>query len=623
MSNGTEADRGGGSSNHTLDPPTLISSRRGDGSKADGPALQSLPFDERYVVTGKLGEGGMGEVRLVEDRQIGRAVAFKVLHARCSEPDDEARFVREARIQGQLEHPSVVPVYDLGIDLEGRAFFSMRRVRGATLEQILTALRAGDSEAQHKYSRRRLLNALLQVCLAVEFAHERQVLHRDLKPANIMLGDFGEVYVLDWGLAKGEDDIDVPHRHQPAPALPTQTLPGSSMGTPGYASPEQLGGRVHELAPPSDVYSLGAILFEVLTLQPLHDPGAFEAVLASTLRGAEARPSVRCPDGSVAPELEAICVTATAMQQSDRFVSARSMHDALERYLGGERDVELRVGLARQHAERAHQAAERCAGASGSLEARREAMHEIGRALALDPNNQLAMQTLVRVMNEPPAALPPEVEIDLEYIEGRRIGSVGKFAGLMYLSLFAYLPLLIWAGIQSPLPVVAFYAFMTIAAGLSFWSGFSKQPSETRAVIVMLCANVAYAASAAFYGPLVLAPGMIAINTAAFAMIFGPRLRVVSISAGCLAIALPVLLDVTGVVRPSYAFRGGALVLLPNVLEMSPAPTWLFLSITGIAMVLTGAVSAGYVKDSLRGAERHLYLYAWHIAQLAPLKPRE
>src|SRR5690349_13154251 len=154
---------------------------------------------DRYEPLGVLGKGGMGEVRLVKDRRIARHVAVKTLRSDVrTDPEYRARFLLEARLQGQLEHPSIVPVHDLGETGDGDVFFSMAHVEGVTLRTALRLVREGD----RRFSRRRLLTAFSSVCLAVDFAHRRGVVHRDLKPENIMLGDFGGAYVLDWGIAK-------------------------------------------------------------------------------------------------------------------------------------------------------------------------------------------------------------------------------------------------------------------------------------------------------------------------------------------------------------------------------------------------------------------------------------
>src|SRR5688572_17485566 len=178
---------------------------------SQGSLVELVRLDElvrggaRYELGRQIGEGGMGTVVLCSDRAIGRRVAMKLVRGTASGPaklEDDARFLREARIQGQLEHPSIVPVYDVGRNDAGAAFFTMKRVGGVTLAEVIARLRAHDPEFVERFTLRRLLEAMGRVCLAIQFAHERGVLHRDLKPANVMLGEVGEVYVLDWGIAR-------------------------------------------------------------------------------------------------------------------------------------------------------------------------------------------------------------------------------------------------------------------------------------------------------------------------------------------------------------------------------------------------------------------------------------
>ncbi len=169
--------------------------------------------DDRYADGELIGQGGMGQVTSADDRATGRTVAVKTMRADQVGAVALRRFAREARIQAQLEHPSIVPVYDVGVDAEGALFFTMKRIRGESLSKVLERIRAGDDEAVVRYSHRRLLNVLTQLALTVEYAHQRGVLHRDLKPSNIMLGEFGEVYVLDWGLA----DVRLVHGQSTTP----------------------------------------------------------------------------------------------------------------------------------------------------------------------------------------------------------------------------------------------------------------------------------------------------------------------------------------------------------------------------------------------------------------------
>lgn len=259
-----------------------------------GPAL-----DSRYQARGLLGLGAMGEVHLCRDGWLGRDVAVKTVTRDASAPDMRARFLREARIQGQLEHPSIVPVYDMGKDVDGNEFFTMKRVSGRTLSDVLEDLAVGDSDAlSSEFSRTKLLGIFRQVCLAIEYAHSRGVMHRDLKPANLMVGQFGEVYVLDWGLARVRAVAG--GSFVPVDGVPASASAGRILGTPGYMAPEQIesADAADERA---DVYALGSILFEILTLTPLNPGLTHEARLRSTRLGKRVRPSEVPPTSTFPP----------------------------------------------------------------------------------------------------------------------------------------------------------------------------------------------------------------------------------------------------------------------------------------------------------------------------------
>ncbi len=264
--------------------------------------LDEVALAKRYDVGRVIAEGGMGEVRLAEDKYIGREVALKMMLPEAQQdPSLRLRFEREARIQGQLEHPSVVPVYDLGTGRDGSVCFSMKRVRGLTLEQIIEQLRQGDPAVAETYSTHRLLLAFSTACLAIEYAHQHNVVHRDLKPSNIILGQFGEVYVLDWGVAKvlgptadpflvtGESDDEEDGTEADEADGHVATAAGTLLGTPGYMSPEQVSAALETIDTRSDVYALGAVLFELLTLEPLHQGDDLERLFLSTLKGADVR----------------------------------------------------------------------------------------------------------------------------------------------------------------------------------------------------------------------------------------------------------------------------------------------------------------------------------------------
>ncbi len=316
-------------------PSTLTED--GDGEEGDPSdnrfARSQLSFRERYEVLGTLASGNMAEVRLVKDLPFSREVAMKVLRAGRSNDSSRWRFFREARVQGQLSHPAVVPVYDLGVDPAGDLYFTMKWVRGLRLDLAFAELREGASE-RPAFSERQLLARMAQLCLAVHYAHCRGVVHRDLKPSNIMLGEFGEVYALDWGLAKVLSEVNP--RYQPIDDASgaMQTSDGSVLGTIGYMAPEQLQGEVDRVAAQSDVYSLGAMLFELLAGEPVHRGSAAMQALSS-LKTDGARPKERRPERSVPDSLDAICYAALRVDASERLPRAKDIADAIEEHLTG------------------------------------------------------------------------------------------------------------------------------------------------------------------------------------------------------------------------------------------------------------------------------------------------
>ncbi len=585
-----------------------------------GQAPSAASFHERYADESVLGEGGMGVVTLCLDRTIGRRVAMKVVREGAgSGADGVARFVREARVQGQLEHPSVVPVYDLGAAPDGRAFFTMKRVRGTTLHDVLNELRTVSETDDPRYSRRRLLTAFGSVCLAVDFAHQHGVIHRDLKPSNIMLGDFGEVYVLDWGLASVAQSEAPVSRRVDVEASGGTTVSGAVMGTPGYMPPEQVRGDPTAMGPWTDVWALGALLFEILTLEPLVDARSAASLLKETIEGVDARASVRAPEAHVPPELEALIERATARDPKERLSSARALSDALEAFLDGERDVELRREMASRHAATARElAAAAKTENSPGFEQRRSAMRELGRALALDPENQAALDALVQLMADPPRRLPSEVETELLGNERHRIRTVGRIGGFAYLSLVLYLPFILWNGVRDARFIVALYVFAAVASAASFWASFRKKPSIREIYVVMVLSNLMFAATAPMFGPLVLTPTLVAVNAVAFSLNLRPRQRLWSILTGVLAAGLPLALTLSGVLPGSISFDGNQMVTTAGAIYLPRIPTMVFVTAVVIGSVITGSLSVARVRDALGEAERQLYLYAWHLRELMP-----
>jgi serine/threonine protein kinase/Leucine-rich repeat (LRR) protein len=281
---------------------------------------------DRYEPGAEVARGGMGAVLEAEDRSLRRRVAVKVmLNPDAGSEERARRFVAEARVTGQLEHPGIVPVYELGTDAAGRIFYAMKLVRGTTLSAILAGLREGDPETLAKHPLGALLTAFLKVCDAVSFAHSRGVIHRDLKPDNIMVGDYGEVLVMDWGLAKvvggaeqgapsvenggtgpsdlpGRSDSSAPGAADPAPVM---TLEGQILGTPAYMAPEQARGEVSAIDARTDIYALGAILYALLVLRPPFVGRTPWEILENVLRGEATPPATHNRTGGQTGEVPA------------------------------------------------------------------------------------------------------------------------------------------------------------------------------------------------------------------------------------------------------------------------------------------------------------------------------
>ena len=212
----------------------------------------------RYEVEDEIGAGGMGTVFKVWDKDLKRNVAFKTLR----DQRGASRFIRESRITGQLNHPYIIPLHDIGLDDSGSLYISMQFVDGYTLTELMEKLRADDPEFCEKFTLERRLELFLKVLAAIQLAHEKGVIHRDLKPSNIMIGKYDEVFVLDWGLATYFEDHKIEALEDS-----DSTKEGTVLGTPRYMSPEQASGVVHGLTPTTDIYSLCAILYELLTLE--------------------------------------------------------------------------------------------------------------------------------------------------------------------------------------------------------------------------------------------------------------------------------------------------------------------------------------------------------------------
>lgn len=301
----------------------------------------------RYQPIKLLGAGGMGEVLLAQDQDIARKVAVKRLLPEANDPMLLARFVDEIRTVGRLEHPNIVPVHDVGVDDDGRYYFVMKYVEGETLEQIIRKLSAGDAEYHRIYNSERRVEIMISVLNALEYAHANGVVHRDVKPANVMVGRYGEVVLMDWGIAKPLESsrdlaksADATIGYENDRGRMYMTHVGSLVGTPAYMSPEQASGDIDNIDARSDLYSACVMLHEFLTLRHyLADETTAEGMLASILTKevGSANEQHACPAQQGMPaELMYVALKGMAKDPAKRaYATASDFVNELQRVLSG------------------------------------------------------------------------------------------------------------------------------------------------------------------------------------------------------------------------------------------------------------------------------------------------
>jgi len=549
--------------------------------------------DAGYTFGDVIGRGGMGEVVSARDLRIGRDVAIKRM--RGDTPSDAAvtRFLREARIQARLDHPAIVPVHELGVDADGRPYFTMKRLAGVTLAQRMT----------EQMSLKPLLRAFVDVCLAIEFAHTRKVVHRDLKPANIMLGDYGEVYVLDWGIARVLDGPRPPSEGGGIDTLDEATQAGDLLGTPGYMAPEQVRGA--DVGPAADVYALGAILFEILAGEPLHPRGT--AALAMTLATPQASPAERAPARDIAPELDAACVTALA--DDGTRPTARELGELVQRYLDGDRDHERRRALALDQL-----AVARAAYESKDPEQRPTAIRSAGRALALDQESVEAAQLVTAMLVEPPRELPAALVSDLAEEDRRHSLARLRLAIMTVLGFMSILALVPWMEVSNWTTFGVSVGVIAASLVSLLITALRKRPSA----IVNLATGFAITlAFTRILGPFVLTPAVIAGSVLAASA--NPRLlkRPILVGGWALtAMLLPIGLESIGVFHRTWAMVPGGVCSTSAMFDGTSSVDGVMLVIANSILLVAMTIYAIKVNRTSAAARHDLHVQAWQLKQL-------
>lgn len=297
---------------------------------------------DRFRVLSAYRQGGLGEVLLAHDRQLDRDVAIKQIKPRWADNEEaRQRFIQEAKVTGRLEHPGIVPVYAMGTWPDGQHYYAMRFIEGDTMKDTIDRYhrppQSSDSVDVKGLQLRELLTRFVDVCNTIQYAHSKRVLHRDIKPSNIMVGPYGETLVVDWGLAKLLDEpVDESMTADLARAIAkgsgsTPTRVGGTVGTPQYMSPEQAQGKLESIGTRTDVYLLGATLYQILTGRPPHQDDSVSRLLKTIAAGTLTRPRQIAAD--IAPPLESICLRAMATDPTDRYADPNHIADDVNRWM--------------------------------------------------------------------------------------------------------------------------------------------------------------------------------------------------------------------------------------------------------------------------------------------------
>lgn len=297
-----------------------------DDPENDYPISHSMRSDRRYDEGEELGYGAIKNVTIARDQLTDRKVAMAKLR-KPDDPENTETFFLEARLTARLQHPNIVPVYDAGYDSEGKAFFTMKPVGGLNLREYIKNFKESKADFQER------LEIFIKICDAISYAHSNHVIHRDLKPDNIYLGEYGEVLVGDWGLAKVINEYDNDFELYSSDNKALNTLHGIIKGTPGYMAPEQIDKRLGPSDHLSDIYALGIILFELLTLERPIANTELEEILKETLTGICKVPSTI--NSSIPEGIESIILKSISLYREDRYQSVKEFVSDIKKFQGG------------------------------------------------------------------------------------------------------------------------------------------------------------------------------------------------------------------------------------------------------------------------------------------------
>jgi len=416
-----------------------------------------------------------------------------------------------------------------------------------------------------------------------------------------MLGEYGEVYVIDWGLARHCDASADPGTPPPQPpeAFGGQTESGAVMGTPGYMSPEQRSAEV--VGPPTDVYALGAILFEILSGQKLHLRGEIALDV-------DPSPSARARDRAIPPELDALCVEALAEEPEHR-PTARALADRAQRYLDGDRDLERRRALAAEVLGTARAALD-----SGDPLRRGDAMKSAGRALALDPESEPAAALVAKLMLEPAPVMPPSLAKRLDDVDFAHASTQAVRSSFSIAAYFLFLPVVMWMGIRDWRIVAGLYGLVILSL-VCAW--FLARQRSFPAVVSLVVNAAVFVVLSRLTSPFLIVP-MLAI---AITMLFGifPRLidrPVLVIGTNLVAILVPIVLEAAGVWSSTWQIAAGRFIAEPTAIVFDGVAASAFLISVTVASVIVIPLFVRSLAVSQRTGRHQLEVQAWHLEHL-------